>query len=59
MQKGGFPDILRDVFYILSITLIVFSFMEILSPKFVIPYVNMNLLLIITLISGILLIVKL
>jgi len=46
--------IIKDIFYVLSITFFIFVILEITIPKFVIPYINLNIVLIITLLSGIL-----
>ncbi|MFH1192173.1 MAG: hypothetical protein V1655_01735 [bacterium] len=50
-------NIIEDIFYISSIFLIILCFCELISPKFATPYVNLDLLLIISVISGIFILV--
>lgn len=45
--------ITRDIFYISLLSLVVFSLLEFFIPKFSTPYLNLNFLLLITVISGI------
>jgi len=46
-------DILQDIFYISLVTFILFSLMEIIRPRFLTAHINMNALLMIIIITGI------
>jgi len=50
--------ITKEVFYILLTALVIFSVMEIIAPNIVQAYINLNLILILWLISSIILIMK-
>jgi len=50
--------ITREIFYTLLTALIVFIIMEIVKPNIVQAYINMNLMLILWLVSGIILLVS-
>lgn len=52
-MKEKFEIILREIFYSLSILLVVLVLFELLWPKLVLVYININYLLIFWLIIGI------
>ncbi|MEA2089107.1 MAG: hypothetical protein U9O55_04720 [Patescibacteria group bacterium] len=56
--KIFFLKILSDVFYISLITFILFAMFEMLRPRFVSAYFNLNALLMIVLITGIITIIN-
>ncbi|NCF75182.1 MAG: hypothetical protein GWO87_01700 [Xanthomonadaceae bacterium] len=56
--KLFFLGILSDIFYISLITYVFFAALEILHPRFVTAYFNLNALLMIVLITGIITIMK-
>ena len=45
--------VLREIFYVLTLGLVVFLFLEIAKPGVVLAYININLVLIFWLIIGI------
>ncbi|MFH1744665.1 MAG: hypothetical protein ABH881_00675 [bacterium] len=49
-------EILKEVFYVLTGALVVFSFMEIMSPGIILAYLNINWVLILWLVVGIIII---
>ncbi|MFH0854320.1 MAG: hypothetical protein V1891_02410 [bacterium] len=51
-MKKLFKKIIRDIFYISSIFLIVLCVFEFCFPKFASPYIDLNILLLISVISG-------
>ncbi|MBT4277267.1 hypothetical protein HOD96_00760 [Candidatus Falkowbacteria bacterium] len=51
-------DILQDVFYISLVSFFIFIVIEIIRPRFVTAYVNMNALLIVVIVSGIIVVLK-
>lgn len=50
-----FYTIIRELFYILSLALVVFTLMEVIMPNIVQAYISLNLVLILWLLSGIVL----
>lgn len=56
MEKiNNFYFYLREIFYVLSLALIIFVIMEIIKSKFVLGYLNLNLILVFWLASAIIL----
>lgn len=53
----NFNLILKELFYALSASLIIFSFFEIIKPKSVLAYFNINWVLILWIVNAILLLV--
>lgn len=53
----NFKIIIREFFYVLTGALLVFSLMEIIWPKIIIAYINLNWILIVWVFIGIVLLI--
>ncbi|OGF22156.1 hypothetical protein A2Y83_00955 [Candidatus Falkowbacteria bacterium RBG_13_39_14] len=53
-----FAGIIEDLFHISSVFLIILCVFELFFPKFASPYINLNILLIIAVLSGIITVIK-
>jgi hypothetical protein len=51
-------DILKEVFYVLSASLLIFLIMELISPNIILAFLNINLVLISWIIIGIMILVN-
>jgi len=51
-MKGNIYIITRELFYILTIALLIFSIMELLAPNIVQAYISLNLVLLLWLVNG-------
>ncbi len=51
-------NIIKDIFYISLISFIIYATLELFWPRFVTAYFNMNIILMIVLISGIITIIN-
>ncbi|MFH1412735.1 MAG: hypothetical protein ABIG10_01770 [bacterium] len=49
---------IKEIFYVLGIALIIFAIMEIIKPRIVLAYININLILVLWLLSGIIVIIN-
>ncbi len=51
-------DILKEIFYVLSASLLIFLIMELVSPNIILAFLNINLVLISWIIIGIMILVN-
>ena len=51
-------ELIWEIYYVLSGAIIIFSLMEIIKPRLVIGYVNLNLIFVLWLLSGIILMIN-
>ncbi|KKR14919.1 MAG: hypothetical protein UT42_C0014G0004 [Candidatus Falkowbacteria bacterium GW2011_GWA2_39_24] len=50
-------DIIKEVYYVLGGAMVLFGLMELIKPQIVIAYLNLNLIFVVWLLSGIILLI--